>query len=126
MIRTPKEWDESCRECGGSGHVHRQERFVLWTPEEGAAAGLGKKFFHIDAKYDVPRDAYVCVAQAGASIFEACEEAIDIARIARRPVAFEFSGAVAVCFGTSDPEKVAKAWWNRAYGKSYEQSMKDR
>ena len=127
MIRTPREWDEPCRECRGSGQVHKRERFSLWTPDEYTAA-MGPEYGppKLDAKHDVPSNAMVCSAMGGSSIFEACKEGVGLANATARPVAFEFNGTVAVCFHGSDPEDVAKRWWKRAYGKTYEQSMQDR
>jgi len=60
------------------------------------------------------------------AIFEACREGVVLAATVGRPVAFEFNGAVAVCRTGGDPEAIAKAWWKRAYGKTYEESMRDR
>jgi len=120
IVRTPREWDEQCWHCKGSGQVHKRERFALWTPDE---------YEHVqplDQKHDVPPNAYVCTAAPGSSIFEACKEGVGLARTVGRPVAFEFNGAVAVCRADSDPDKVAKAWWLRAYGKTYEQSAAER
>lgn len=120
VVRTPREWTEQCRECCGTGHVSRRERFSLWTPDEF------EQREPIDPKHDLPRDAYVCTAAPGATIFEACKEGIGLSKMVGRPVAFEFNGAVAVCRSDSDPDNVAKAWWERAYGKTYEQSMAER
>ena len=120
VVRTPREWTETCRECRGAGHVHKRQHFALWTPDE---------WDHVPPlvpKDDVPRDAYVCTAAAGASIFEACREGVEIACIVQRPVAFEFNGAVAICRADSDPTAVAKEWWKRAYGQTYEQAMANR
>jgi hypothetical protein len=132
MIRTPKEWDETCWQCKGSGIVHKREIFALWTPEEHAAL-MPAKYATIKldpAKHRgvgaVPTNAVICSAHAGASIFEACKEAVTLARAFGRPVAFEFNEAVAVCHADSDPITVAKTWWKLAYGKTYEEAMADR
>lgn len=132
VIRRPREWDEPCTQCLGTGVVHKREYFALWTPAE-YAAHMPAEF--VPAKLDpaklrgvgtVPTDAIICTAQAGASIFEACKEGIVLARAFGHPVAFEFNGAVAVCRVDSDWEIVCKTWWKLAYGKTYEQSMKER
>jgi hypothetical protein len=127
MIRTPREWDEPCRGCHGTGKVHRRERFSLMTPDE-YAAGMPAKYVpaKLDTKHDVPDNAIICTPHAGASIFEACKEGVALARAFARPVAFEFNGVVAVCLYGSDPENVSKRWWERAYGKTNEESMRDR
>jgi len=123
VIRTPKEWDESCHECGGKGVVHKREHFSLWTPSEYMAA-MGHEFVpeKLDAKHDVPANAVVCVAHAGASIFEACKEGITLARTFGAPVVFEFNGTIAICYADSAPEDVSERWWKKAYGETYEQS----
>lgn len=132
MVRTPHEWDEMCRECNGTGSVHKREHFALRTPAEYAAVMPSE---YTPAKLDhaklrgtgaVPTDAVICSAHGGASIFEACREGVTLARAFGRPVAFEFNGAVAVCRSDSDPETVGKVWWKLAYGKTYEESMKER
>src|SRR5579875_727239 len=131
MIRTPKQWTETCRECRGTGTIHKREHFALWTPEE-YAANMPPEFVPAKLKSDckgaddLPANVVVCTAHAGPSIFEACREGVTLARAYGRPVAFEFNEAVAVCHGDSDPERVAKGWWKLAYGKTYEQSMKER
>ena len=127
VIRKPKEWDEPCKECRGVGVVHKRESFSLWTPAEYVAV-MGPECApeKLDPKHDVPSNAVVCVAHGGASVFEACKEGVALARIFGRPVVFEFNGAVAVCSVDSDPDDVSKRWWKRAYGKTYEQSMKER
>lgn len=132
MIRTPREWDETCSNCHGAGKVHKRESFSLWTPEEHAAS-MPAEYATIKldpAKHRgvgaVPANAVLCSAHAGASIFEACKEAVTLAREFGRPVAFEFNEAVAVCHSDSDPAAVAKTWWKLAYGKTYEQSMAER
>jgi hypothetical protein len=127
MIRTPKEWDETCGTCRGAGTVHKREHFALWTPDE-YVAHMGPEYVQskLDPKHDVPANAVVCSAVGGGSIFEACKEGVALARAYGRPVAFEFNDAVAICHADADPEDVAKRWWKRAYGKTYEQSAADR
>jgi len=118
--RTPREWDEPCNECHGTGTVHRREWFALWTPDEYSGTVT------LDPKHDIPANAYVCTAVPGADIFRACAEAADLAKRVGRPIAFEFNGAVAIVHADSDTSDAAKRWWKLAYGKSYEQSMCDR
>ena len=82
IVRTPKEWDETCSQCRGSGTVHKRERFSLMTPDEQRQMGEGWKLMTIDPKYDPPADAMVCWVGAGATIFEACREGIALATAA--------------------------------------------
>ena len=131
MIRTPREWNEACRECGGTGIVHKREHFSLWTPDEYmetimAEHGPPTLGPRCKGASDVPPNAMICTVFGGASILEACREGVTLARAAGRPVAFEFNEAVAICRADSDPEKISKAWWRLAYGKTYEQSMAER
>ena len=131
MIRTPKEWDETCSQCRGTGTVRRREYFALLTPDEQVKLfGADRITTAIDPKCkggdDVPPNAVVCWCGAGCTIFEACKEGVTLARAYGRPVAFEFNDAVVICHSDSDPDAVAKAWYPRAYGKTYEQSMRDR
>ena len=42
IVRTPREWDETCRECKGTGSVHKREHFALWTPAEYARVMPGE------------------------------------------------------------------------------------
>jgi len=118
--RTPRQWTESCRTCNGTGTVHEREHFSLWTPDEY------ERVQPLDPKHDAPADAYVCTTCPGATIFEACREAAEIAKQVHRPVAFEFNGTIAVIRADSDPVAVAKEWWKRAYGKTYEQDAANR
>src|SRR5277367_6958272 len=125
IVRVPKEWDESCQTCRGAGVVHKAERFHLWTPDEYERL-MGNPPSDIDPKHDAPSNAYLCHAMGGATIFEACKEGVALAKTVARPVVFEFNDALAVCHADSEPEDVAKRWWLKAYGKTYEQSMRDR
>ena len=123
MKRTQKEWNGPCRNCGGTGTVHKRQTFALWTPEEYEWAGRPPT---LPSSSNVPENTYVCEAAPGASINEAVREAIEIASVVKRPVAFEFNGVIAICSEASDAETVVRLWWRRAYGKSYEQSMSER
>jgi hypothetical protein len=125
VIRTPKEWTETCDKCRGTGNVHKRQRFFLWTPDEYLELMPDRDPLKLDVKHDVPADAVVCSVHGGATIFESCREGIELAKLYKRPVVFEFNGAVAICRGDSDPDTVGKAWWKLAYGKTYEESLAD-
>jgi hypothetical protein len=107
-VRTPKEWTETCRECGGAGTVHKRESFSLWTPDEY------EQTQPIDAKHDAPKNAYVCTVSAGASLFAAVREGVELARLVERPVAFVFNGLLAICRAGDDPKAIADEWRNHA------------
>ena len=108
VIRKPREWDEKCDRCSGTGTVHRKQHFALWTPDEWS---------HVQPITDgrVPADAYVCTVAAGASINDSCIEGVQIAALVNRPVAFEFNGMAVVCRPGDDATTVADDWWQRAY-----------
>ena len=116
MVRTPREWDEPCRECGGTGTVHRRESFSLWTPEEYAKTmgeyghGAPKVEPESNGADSVPSNAMVCEVHGGASIWDACREGVALARVAGRPVVFTFNGTVAVCHVDSEPVDVSTKW----------------
>lgn len=122
IIRTPKQETRICSHCRGTGRVEWRQHFALWTPDEW------KSDYPRDMSgYDGPSDAYICTASPGGTIFEACKEGVEIStRLAGRPVAFEFNGAWVVCYMGNDPDHIAKVWWKKAYGKTYEESMRDR
>ena len=118
--RAPREYDEQCHECGGTGIVHKRERFALQTPNEHMK-GLAK---HgppsIDPKHNgastVPANALICSVCPGSSIWDACREGVALARAADRPVAFEFNETVAICQTDSNPDQVASTWWDLSQG----------
>jgi hypothetical protein len=75
MIRTPKEWNETCSACLGAGKVHKREQFSLLTPDEYAGLfGPDYPPVKLDPKHDVPSNAVICWVGGSASIFEACKE----------------------------------------------------
>jgi hypothetical protein len=113
--RTPRKWTEVCKTCNGSGKTHHREHFNLSTPEESGH------------ELDVPEDSLVCDVIGGCpSIFECCKEAASMAGTFKRPVAFQFNQTVAVVRPGQDPTEAAKTWWQTEYGRSYEESMRDR
>jgi hypothetical protein len=50
----------------------------------------------------------------------------DIAKRARRPVAFDFNGRIVVVRGNDDPQRIARAWWQRTYNETPEESFAKR
>jgi hypothetical protein len=110
-IRVPKEWDEACETCRGKGIVHKLERFELWTPAE--YLDVVGHAYKLDAKYNAPSNAMVCVAHAGANITSVCKEGVALARDFGVPVVFEFNDAIAICHADSDPDDVVEQWHKR-------------
>lgn len=131
MIRTPKEWTETCLDCGGSGKVHKRESFALLTPDEYMRLGSGRSEAPaLSDKYGMPAgglptDAVVCWA-GNTTIFEACKEGVELAAAMGHPIAFEFNEHVVVCRAGDNPDAVAKEWWQRCHGETYEQTAAKR
>jgi hypothetical protein len=100
IIRTPREWDEPCKECDGTGIVHRREVHALWTRDEYSR---GDRVLD-PSNGPVPDGAYVCTAVPGCNIQQACREGIELAKRVEGPVAFEFNGRNMVCLADSSVE----------------------
>lgn len=107
MIRTPREWTETCPTCKGKGEVHQKERFALWTPEEHPNQKLKAP------PPGAPADAYCCTTSPGASVWEACTEGIGLAQKVNRPVVFTINGTMIVCRADSNAEKLVDEWAKR-------------
>lgn len=60
------------------------------------------------------------------SIFEATNEAAEIAQRGEVIVVFGFNGRLVVVRPDSDPRLVARRWWTEEYGKTPEQSAAER
>ncbi len=93
----------TCPRCDGCGHV--VEPYALMPHE------------HLEG---APADA-LCAAVAGSfGIFAVCREAAELAGRAGRPVAFDFNDHLVVVRAGDDPDRVARSWWQRAYGETPE------
>jgi hypothetical protein len=99
----------TCRICHGHGTVI--ESYALAPCERE----------RLDECFDgVPADV-VCAAVVGSfDIFTACKEAVDVAKRARRPVAFDFNDQLVVVRSDDDPDKIARAWWQLAHNETPE------
>lgn len=75
---------------------------------------------------DAPDRALCAIVVGASSVFVACHEAAEIAARANRPVAFEFNGQLVVVNAGDDPDRIARAWWERQYGESPEESAQRR
>lgn len=105
LIRPPREWDECCTTCNGTGTVHCKQSFQLWTPDEWQSPfGPPKPIA------GAPADAYVCVVQSGSTIVASCREGVEISVTVGRPVAFEFNDTLVVCRAWDDPRDLAAKW----------------
>ena len=94
---------QTCPRCRGCGTVDDGYALAPAEPFDGAPAGA------------------VHASVVGASdIFEASREAVDLARLAGRPVAFEFNDQVVVARAGDDPDKISRAWWQRQYNETPE------
>ena len=99
----------NCTSCGGRGHVD-QPYALRWTPTLMGA----------------PPDAATATVVGTVSIFETTREASEIARQAKRTVAFYFMDKLVVVEPHDDAGQVARRWWLEFYGKSYEESVAER
>lgn len=94
-----------CNVCHGTGKV-RSPNFLVQDLELGYVySGM------------------VCATIAGSpSIFEVCREAQTIALGLGCPVAFEFNDVRVIVRPASDPDQVAREWWQEALGETPEES----
>ncbi len=93
----------TCPRCDGCGRVVKAYSLMPHEHLEGA-----------------PADA-LCASVVGSfDIFTACREAGELADRTGRPVAFDFNDHLVVVRAGDDPDRVARSWWQRAYGESPE------
>lgn len=106
--RNPRIRTEDCDHCGGTGKVHHREIFSLWTADEWEHVPIV-----LNQKHNVPTNSYLCKAVPGGNIQDACREAVSIASMVDRPVAFEFNGVVVVARKDDDPGQLVRRWGER-------------
>lgn len=121
---------EKCIVRGCDGHVDREYRPMLMTPDDQTEV-YGRDWterFPQKPLKGAPKDALVCSTRgtADVTIMGTCAEAVQYAETLDRPIAFEFNGDVVVARKGDDPDKLWRAWWKRVYKETYEQSMKNR
>lgn len=97
-----------CAACHGSGTVESGYALVLAPPE--------------CADFAAPPFAIRAFVTGASDIFAACNEAAQIAGLAKRPVAFEFNGQVVALRPGDDAITTARRWWNKQYGETPEQT----
>jgi hypothetical protein len=97
---------QTCPRCRGCGTVVESYALVLSGHIDGA-----------------PDDAVYAFVRGSFGIFTACKEALDVAKRARRPVAFRFIDHVVVVRGDDDADLVARAWWQRTYNETPEATL---
>jgi len=107
VIRTPREWTETCPECKGSGHVKRRDHFSLWTQDEHEPH---KSEF---IGHDVPPDVYKCTVMGGANITASCREGVSIANLVNKTVVFVFNNILVACGPGADPGTVLGEYWQQ-------------
>jgi hypothetical protein len=94
---------QTCPHCRGCGTV--VEAYALAPTERFDGA---------------PANALPAFVVGSFDIFTASEEAVDLAKSASRPVAFEFNGQVVVVREDDGPDKISRAWWKRQYNETPE------
>lgn len=95
----------ACPRCHGTGQIVESYALAPSEPFDGA-----------------PPNALHAVVVGASSIHEACTEAVALAARARRPVAFDFSGQIVVATATDNPDQLMRAWWQRQYKETPEES----
>ena len=97
---------KTCPRCRGCGTVVESHALAPRERFDGA-----------------PTDALLASVVGSFDIFTASREAVDLARRAGRPVAFEFNGRVVVARDGDDPDEIARAWWQREYNETPEETF---
>lgn len=100
---------KTCNRCGGCGTID-----VPYT------------LAPTDRVIDAPNNAIRAFVVGSGDIFTACAEGVDIAKRSGDPVAFEFNGQTVVVTAKDDPERIARAWWFKAYNETPEESWAKR
>jgi hypothetical protein len=113
-----------CPTCRRDGW-EQAKPYALWTPEEYADFGpemiTSERDAATRAGIDLRSDV-LCIPHAGASVYEAANEARDLAREWAKPVAFMFNEKPVRVTAESDTEAVVREWWVARYGETPEQS----
>lgn len=101
---------EYCRHCHGYGNVVK-------------GYALAKASRRITG---APRGALHVFVVGTAGIYEATEEAVELAKAAKKAVVFDFNGQLVVVRAGDDSVKIARDWWIAAYGCTPEESLANR
>lgn len=109
-----------CAHCRGKGTI--TTHYAILTEDEQRA------IFKREPKDIVgaPPEAERAFSDTGAPIYECCDEAVELARIIKKPVAFNFGGKLVVAYPDSESDQLMRKWWKEVYHKSYEESLKER
>lgn len=99
---------ERCARCDGHGNVALPYALI-------DANGL--------VVPNAPEDAILAFVCGSWDITTACREASEIAKRAKRTVAFEFNGQTVALRPFDDPDTVMRRWWREAYGETPEQTF---
>ncbi len=94
---------QTCPHCRGCGTVIEAYALVPTERFDGA-----------------PPNALCAFVVGSFDIFTASKEAVDLAKRAKRPVAFEFNGQVVVARGGDNPDRLSRAWWQLQYNETPE------
>lgn len=121
MIRKPKTLTKCCPTCRRGGWKV-QQRFALMTEEEQIEC-FGKRGYKVEQIQGAPANAERCYAGAGGSIGECVTEGVKLAKLLKKPVAFEFNGKTVVCREGDNPERLYRKWWSEMYHETPEQSF---
>lgn len=106
LFATRPAWGEVCFQCKGHGKICVSYALhPLNVPLEGA-----------------PEDAVRAFIGGSFDVFTAAREAAELARSAKRPVAFQCLDHLVIVGPHDDPEQVARAWWLKQYRETPEVS----
>jgi hypothetical protein len=81
---------------------------------------------HDLGRLDVPPDVLQALVIGAQHIRDATIAASRVANTQRKTVAFEFNRQTVIVKPEDDSEKIWRLWWEKEYGKTHEELMKDR
>jgi hypothetical protein len=75
---------------------------------------------------NLPKDTERCYVGCGSDIYSAVNEAKELATQLKKKVSFEFNGKIVIVTEKSNTKRIVTKWWKDVYGKTPEESMRDR
>lgn len=123
MIRQERWETSTCYICRRPGWTRRKP-YSLLTSEEDKNGYFTPK--EIELLKGAPTNAEVCTVHLGTTIYETVKEAKEIAEMMQKPIAFCFNDALVVVYRDSDVKDVIDKWWVKVYGKTQEESYRER
>ena len=127
MIRRKRYTTETCWTCRRPGWRH-ENPYTLWTEDEWKRLFQDHTEFQFEPKLRAKYLDYEALSVHGGmvSVWDCCREGADLASELGRTVVFSFNQHDVIIRPGDDPELVGRDWWFRAYGKTPEESAKER